>query len=127
MQKFVFTVKDDVCTANGKDVNATRILEVMHKYGTVEDYDAVVSGLKKEYQSVLDNVVAQNEAIKEQNLSADEIAMINAYRTQRAVAVQKYIDDNAVLRGQLDEVKAEIEARKMIINKALDDLNLTLR
>ena len=127
MQKFVFTVKDDVCTANGKDVNATRILEVMHKYGTVEEYDTVVAGLKQEYQNVLDNVVAQNEAIKEQNLTADEIAMINAYRTQRAIAVQKHIDENTVLRDQLTEVKNEIEARKAIINKALDDLNMTLR
>lgn len=127
MQKYVFTVKDDVCTANGKDVNATRILEVMQKYGTVETYDVVVSGLKAEYQSVLDNVVAQNEAIKEQNLTVEEIAIVNAYRTQRAVAVQKYIDENAVLRNQLDDVKAEIEARKAIINKALDDLNTTLR
>lgn len=127
MQKFVFTVKDDVCTANGKDVNATRILEVMRKYGTVEAYDAVVAGLKKEYQAVVDNVVAQNEAIKEQNLTADEIAMVNAYRAQRAVAVQKYIDENDALRGQLEAVRAEIEARKAIINKALDELNSTLR
>lgn len=121
MKKYVFTVKDDVCLANGKDVNATHVLEVMKTYGAVEDYDTVIAKIKAEYQETLDNVVAQNEAIKHQNLSDEEIAIVNEYRKQRAKAVQVYIEENANLNKTLEEVKVEhektIEMISNVINK----------
>jgi hypothetical protein len=121
MKKYVFTVKDDVCLANGKDVNATQVLEVMKTYGAVEDYDTVIAKIKAEYQEALDNVVAQNEAIKHQNLSDEEIAIVNEYRKQRAKAVQVYIEENANLNKTLEEVKVEhektIELISNVINK----------
>lgn len=121
MKKYVFTVKDDVCLANGKDVNATQVLEVMKTYGAVEDYDTVIAKIKAEYQEALDNVVAQNEAIKHQNLSDEEIAIVNEYRKQRAKAVQVYIEENANLSKTLEEVKVEhektIELISNVINK----------
>jgi hypothetical protein len=120
MKKLVFTIKDDVCTANAKDVNATRLLEVMKGYGTVEDYDAHVAGIKAEYQKTLDNVVAQNEAIKQQNLSDEEIAIVNAYRTQRAKAVKVYEDENAGLKKTLADVKAKHEATIELISNAIN-------
>lgn len=121
MKKFVFTVRDDTCIANEKDVNATRVLEVMRTYGTVEDYDAHVAVIKKEYQEALDNVVAQNEAIKAQNLTDEEIELVNAYRVLRAKAVKAYIEENERLTQTLDEVKSEhektIELISNVINK----------
>ena len=121
MKKYVFTVKDDVCLANGKDVNATQVLAVMKTYGAVEDYDADIAKIKAEYQEALDNVVAQNEAIKHQNLSDEEIAIVNEYRKQRAKAVQVYIEENANLNKTLEEVKIEhektIELISNVINK----------
>lgn len=119
MKKYVFTVKDDVCLANGKDVNATRVLEVMATYGTVEDYDDVVAKIKAEYQEALDNVVAQNEAIKQQNLTEEEIALVNEYRKQRAKAVQAYIDENTKLTTQLEEIKTEYENRITLISEII--------
>ena len=121
MKKYVFTVRDDTCIANEKDVNATRVLEVMRTYGTVEDYDTHVAVIKKEYQDALDNVVAQNEAIKAQNLSDEEVELVNAYRLLRARAVQTYIAENERLSATLEEVKAEhektIEIIANVINK----------
>ncbi len=121
MKKYIFTVRDDTCVANEKDVNATRVLEVMRTYGTVEDYDAHVAVIKQEYQDALDNVVAQNEAIKAQNLSDEEIELVNAYRMLRARAVKTYIEENEGLRQTLNEVKAEhertIEIIANVINK----------
>lgn len=111
MKKYVFTVKDDVCTANGKDVNATKLLEIMRTYGTVEDYEAHVKALKDEYQASLDSVVAQNEAIKEQNLSADEVELLNKYRVLKAAAVQKHVVENGTLKKQLEDIAAENELR----------------
>lgn len=121
MKKFVLTIKDDVCLQNGKDVNATELLKVMRTYGAVVDFDTEVAQIKAEYQKTLDNVVAQNEAIKQQNLSEEEIAMVNAYRTQRAKAVKVYIDENAKLTKTLEDVKTEhartIELISNVINK----------
>lgn len=120
MKKYVFTVKDDTCLANGKDVNATKIIDVMRTYGSVEDYDTHIAGIKKEYQDTLDNVVAQNEAIKAQNLSDEEIALVNEYRKQRARAVQEYIEENARLNNTLATVKAEHERTIEIIANAIN-------
>jgi hypothetical protein len=121
MKKLVFTIKDDVCLANGKDVNATQLIEVAKKYGTVEDFDTVVAAVRAEYQATLDNVVAQNEAIKQQNLSDEEIAMVNTYREQRAKAVKVYEDKVVELEGTLENVKVEhertIELISNVINK----------
>jgi uncharacterized damage-inducible protein DinB len=120
MKKYVFTVKDDVCLANEKDVNAVRVLEVMKTYGSVEDYDAHIAAVKNEYQEALDNVVAQNEAIKQQNLTDEEIALVNEYRKQRAKAVQTYIDENARLNQTLETVKAEHEKTIAIIANVIN-------
>lgn len=119
MKKIVLTIKDDVCLKNDKDVNATQLIEVAKKYGTVEDYDSCVAQIRAEYQAALDNVVAQNEAIKQQNLSDEEIAMVNVYRTQRAKAVKVYEDENAGLRQTLADVKAKHEATIELITTAI--------
>lgn len=121
MKKYVFTVKDDTCLANGKDVNATQILDVMRTYGTVEDYDTHVAVIKQEYQKTLDNLVAQNRAIEEKNLTDDEFAIVMEYRRQRAKAVQVHIDERDEARQTLATVKAEhektIEMIANVINK----------
>jgi uncharacterized protein (DUF2344 family) len=121
MLKFVVTVQDDVCRANGKDPNATELLKGAATYGKVEMYDDCVAEVKKEYQKIIDNLGALNEAIKEQNLTAEEIAIVNAYRTQRAIAVKGYIEENEKLTQTLEEVKTEhertIEIIANVINK----------
>ena len=46
MKKIIFTVKDDVCAANGKDLNATDLINKMKEYGSVESYDVVIDPIK---------------------------------------------------------------------------------
>lgn len=113
--KFIFIVKADVCTANGKDVNATKILEVMKTYGTVEDYETHIKALRSEDKKTIDNLVAQVEAIKSQNLTADEIELINVYRKLIAASNKVHIDEKETLRKQLDDVYAENEERNAAI------------
>jgi hypothetical protein len=120
MKKLVLTIKDDVCLANGKDVNASRLIEVARTYGTVEEFDSVVAQIRAEYQTTLDNVVAQNEAIKAQNLTDEEIAIVNAYRTQRAKAVKVYQDENAGLKQTLEDVKTEHERTIDLISNVIN-------
>ena len=109
--KYIFSIKKDICTANDKDVNATKLLEIMRTYGTVEDYNAHVATLRAEDKETIDNLVAQNEAIKEQNLSADEVELLNKYRVLKAAAVQKVVVENGTLKKQLEDIKSENETR----------------
>lgn len=122
MKKYVFTVRDDICVKNGKDVNATMLLEKMRLYGTVEDYDRNMVAVKAEYQTVIDDVSARYDAIKSQNLTSEEIQLVNLYRSLRAEATAQYEaevakvkkelgTENDSLRQQLADVKAEHESR----------------
>lgn len=87
MKKVVLTIKDDVCAKNGKDANATELLTVMSHYGTVEGYEAVVAKDRAEYQATIDSLTAQLNAIKEQELTVDEIKMVKAYRENKSAVV----------------------------------------
>lgn len=104
MKKFVFTIMDDVCAANCKDVEATELLEKMKLWGTVEPFEAVLSGNNAEFQKVIDNLTAQLTAIKEQELTDDEILFLNFYRERKValgVVYQNRIDG---LEKQLEEI-----------------------
>ena len=111
MKKYVFTVRDDVCIANGKDAEATELLAKMKLYGTVEDYDRANATMKAEYQANIDNLTAQLTAIKEQELTADEIDMVLAYRANKAKISEKFINRIDELEGELVEIKNEEQIR----------------
>ena len=111
MKKYVFTVKDDVCALNGKDINATELLGVMSHYGSVEDYESVFAGVKAEYQGTVDSLTAQNEAIKAFNLSSDEFELVKAYRACRATISAGYESRINILETQLTDIRTEEQTR----------------
>ena len=111
MKKYVFTIKDDVCAANGKDVEATELLAKMKLWGDVEDYDRAVAAVRSEYQATIDGLNAQLTAIKNQELTADEIDLLNAYRACKKVNGDKYEARIAALESQLDDISAENQKR----------------
>ena len=84
MKKVVFTIKEDICEKNGKDVNATELLQIMTHYGSVEEYDLAVSKDKVEYQAIVDNLTKQLAMIKEQELTVDEMDLVKSYRTLKS-------------------------------------------
>jgi hypothetical protein len=84
-------MRDDVCNANGKsDAQKAEMLRVLAHYGTVEDFEGVVNAERAKYQQVIDNQTRQLEAIKDQALTEDEIAMVKAYRGARSAVVAKH-------------------------------------
>lgn len=109
MKKYVFTIKDDVCAANNKDVNAVELIGVMQHYGIVEDYDKVTASIANEYQSSIDGLTRQLTAIKDQELTDDEIAIVKAYRTQKANTVASYKAVAESYAAQLQDVKKKHE------------------
>lgn len=111
MKKYVFTVKEDICNANNKDSNATELLSIMSHYGSVEDYDKVFSVVKSEYQSAIDNLNSQLTAIKDQELTTDEIYMIKSYRDSKNSVVAQYTNTIKTYEDTLNNLKTEFEQR----------------
>ena len=111
MKKYVFTVKEDICNANNKDINATELLSIMSHYGTVVDYDKDTAVVKAEYQAAIDNLNVQLSAIKDQELTVDEIAMIKAYRDAKNSVIVQYTDTIKTYEGTLNNLRTEFENR----------------
>ena len=121
MKKYAFTLKEDICEKNGKDVNATELLSVMSHYGVIEDYDKSTLQLRMEYQSSIDNLTAKLNAIKEQELTIDEIKMVRAYREGKSEVVAQYVAKADEYAKQLQQVKEENEKRTAQIKAILGE------
>lgn len=119
MKKYVFTIKDDVCAANGKDTEATELLAKMRLWGDVEDYDHVVASVRAEYQSVVDNLTAQLTAIKSQELTDDEINLLNSYRACKKATGDAYQARIDALELQLEGIKADYQKKAEQISALL--------
>ena len=123
MNKVVLTIKDDICAKNGKDVNATELLTVMSHYGTVEAYDEVVAKDRAEYQATIDNLSAQLNAIKEQELTVDEIKMVKAYRENKSAVVSDCEKRINVMAETLRLGNEKLAQAKAVISAQLDKLS----
>lgn len=111
MKKYVFTIKDDVCAANDKPVEATELISKMRLWGDVEDYDGAIAAVKAEYQATVNNLTAQLQAIKEQELTDDELRLVLSYRACKAAISEKYQNRIDTLEGQLEDIKVEEKNR----------------
>lgn len=120
MKSYVFTVREDICAANGKDVTATNLLEKMKLYGSVEDFDSVIAKGKAEYQLAVDNLKAQLTAISEQKLTAEEIKLVKVYRDCKNSTDKELLAKIDSLTKQLEDIKAENESRIEKIRAAID-------
>ena len=111
MKKYVFTIKDDVCIANGKDIEATELLAKMRLWGEVEDYDKAISAVKAEYQTTVDNVTAQYNAIKDRELTDDDIVWLNFIRERKAIETECFVKQIAARDKVIDDVRADSAKR----------------
>ena len=119
MKQYVFTIDENVCLANGKDVTAVNLLEVMKTYGTIEDYDAHFAAEKAKNQALVDGLVAKYEAIESQKLTEDEIEAINLLRKIKANEVKGYVEKNTELENHINVMKSEAERCANLIMEAL--------
>lgn len=104
MKKYVFTIKDDVCAANGKDIEATELLAKMRLWGDVEDYEKATAAERAEYQATIDGLTAQLSAIKSQELTDDEIVLLNSYRACKKATGDAYQARIDTLEQQLEDI-----------------------
>lgn len=92
MAQFVLTIKEEICTAHGKDVKATELLKVMAHYGLVEDYNTVIERETAPLKATINDLVKQNEAIKEFALDDFDLTILRAARQ----AMSKELDGKDV-------------------------------
>lgn len=121
MKKYVFTIKEDVCVANGKDIEATELLAKMRLWGDVENYDSAISAVKAEYQASVDNLTTQLASIKDQELTDDELDMVLAYRKNKAKVVAVHIDEAEAYKTELASIKGEFERKISTLKAVLGD------
>ena len=119
MKQYVFTVDENICLANNKDVTAANLLGVMETYGQVEDYDSHFAAEKAKVQAVIDGLVAKYDAIESQKLTEDEIRLVNLFRELKANAVKVYVEKNTELENHINVMKSEAERCANLIMEAL--------
>jgi hypothetical protein len=122
MKQYVFTMKEDVCSLNGKtDAQKEEVLKVLSHYGTVEDYEVVIAGEREKYQAVIDNQSKQIEAIKDQDLTDDEMKIVNMYRECKKSNDAQHLSRINDLVNQLEAVRNEQEKRNAQIKAILGE------
>ena len=101
-EAYVLTLIPDVCSRNGKVVKAKELLEVMSTYGKVEPLKDVEARISAPLKATIDNLVKQNEAIKENELDDFDMMVLRASRE----AKQRVVKDKD---AQIDELRNELK------------------
>lgn len=105
MVKYVLVIREDVCSANGKDEAAiNKLLEVAHKFGDVFNYDDCVAKEKADLQTVIDNLTAENTALRAVKLSDAEKGIVNAFRDCKAASDREFIAEIEKKQAMLEKV-----------------------
>lgn len=122
MKDYAFIIKEDVCAANGKDVEATELIQKMKLWGEVKPLEDVLASVRKEYQTIIDNLTTQYNAIKAQELTPDEIVLLNTYRDCKAVTGEAYEKRITGLENCLEEVRIASQKRAQQIAQLVAEL-----
>lgn len=120
MLKYVFTIKEDVCAANGRTNKVSELLSVLPYYGELVDYDTAISDVKNEYQATIDNLTHQLEVLKDHNLTAEEIKVLNVMRVSATEANKKR-------EAEFEEEKAKLIADKTASDNKVEALKNEFR
>ena len=109
MKKYVFTIKEEIAVAHGKDPNATELLKVLPHYGTLEDYESVITDVKHESQATIDKLTSHIKSIEEQELTEDEVLLLRTYRSNKATVEAAHVARENELTKQLQANKVAFE------------------
>ena len=111
IEKHVLTVMPDVCDANGKDPKAAELLAVMKTYGKVEPYEDVIDRVTEEYQEALGNIRAQLTAIKDQELTPEEMLWLSFIRARMTAAGEVYQSKINALEQVIRDIRDKYKKR----------------
>ena len=115
MQKYVFTIKEDICTANNCTDKVQYLLSILPKYGDLVDYDVAVANVKDDYQRTIDNLTEQLNVLKDHNLTPEEIRVLNVIRQADIEKGKKREEEYAAERAQLIAEKTASDQKVVAI------------
>lgn len=107
IKKVVLTIIPSVCDKNGKDPQATALLETMKTYGTVEPLEKVIDAATAEYQAELGETRKMLTNIQDQQLTDDEVSFNAFYRKLKAALEEKKDQEIEGYKARLDEVRQD--------------------
>lgn len=121
MTKVIVTFEDDVMLKNGKTADMqSELIRKMSEYGKVEDYSTHIAKHDTEWQTKLDNMTAQYNAIVEYGVDDVELSVLKALR----VAVDKNVSaveaKCTVMEGKLKEAEEKATALANAMRTTLD-------
>jgi hypothetical protein len=111
MKQYAITFMEDVATANGRNSDPTDFIAEAKLRGKVEDFNEAVNGIRAEYQKTIDNLTIQLNAIKAQELTPDEIVLLNTYRDCKSATGETYQKRIDSLEQCLEDVRISSKKR----------------
>lgn len=118
MRSIVVHILDDVCAKNGRDPEATKLIEIAKTFGSVETLDSALAAERAKSQATINNLMAQNEQIKEYEVTPEELAVLRAMREKSKKESEQYTAAIKQRDDQLEAIRVENENRAATI-KAL--------
>lgn len=122
MEKYVFTFSEDQATANGRNPDPSNFIAEMKLRGKVTPYEDDLRGVRTEYQGIIDNLTAQYTAIKSQELTPDEIVLLNSYRECKSATGEAYEKRINSLEQCLEDVRVASKKRAEQIAQLVAEL-----
>ena len=121
MDRQVLNIREDICLANGKDPAATELLEKMKTYGEVTPFEKEVATIRAEYQAIIDGLTKQLNAIKDQELTEDEIIFLNFYRERIVANCAIHLKRIDALEVKIKELAEAAEKKAAQLRAILDN------
>ena len=107
IKKVVLTIIPSVCDKNGKDPQATALLETMRTYGTVEPLQKVIDAATAEYQHELGETRKTLTDIQDQQLTPREIKWLRFIRECDAELGEQYEEKLKVYEDRMEDVRQD--------------------
>ena len=122
MKQYAITFMEDVATANGRNPDPTEFIAEAKLRGKVVDFDEAVKEIRAECQRTIDNLAKQLNAIKDQELTPDEIVLLNTYRDCKAATGEAYLKRIEGLEKCLEDVRVASQKRAAQIAQLVAEL-----
>lgn len=115
MKSIVVHIDEATCTKNNRDPNATKLIEIARTFGTVESLDCVLASERAKSQAVISDLTAQNERIKEFEVTPDELEYLRFIRAMKKKDSELYQAEITKRDDQLKAIQIENENRAAAI------------
>lgn len=114
-RSIVVHIDEATCAKYERDPSAVKLVEIAKTFGTVETLDSVLAADRAKNQATINNLVAQNEEIKEYAVTPEELVVLKAMREKSKKESEQYIAAIKQRDDQLEAIRVENENRAATI------------